>query len=441
MIEIFSIIVQLFIFIFLTSFPVNNISTPLLYKNLGNSNFFCIPVNTLIILFIFLICSFFKINLHYIFSFIFILYILIFLKDFNKIYREILNKNNLSLKLFFIAFNYFLFFDLAYNLEIGWDGLAIWIFKVNNFYNGQNYFSLFEQEITYKQYPHLGSYSWAFFWKNSLIEKEYMGRLFYYYIYLVSIFVIAKSLKNFSNPKIIITIFCLILLSQDYDNTLQGYQDYLLFSLLIFSGKLIQTIASRKQPKNLLLNFFFLLSILIIPWIKNEGAFYSFFLVILFFLSKNNFFTKFIFLFLAILNIGTHAFIIKFIYKLENLYQFSLDTILMLFKNFDISDLIIKIFYIFIYLFHGFTKYPIAFLYLLGIFYIIKYKKISYENKFFLFFFFMQFLFIFSVYISSNQDLVWHLQTSIKRLILQTSGFYLFITIWVINNYGKKNLS
>ena len=360
------------------------------------------------------------------------------MKDFYKIYYEILNKNNLSLKFFFIAFNYFLFFDLAYNLEIGWDGLAIWIFKVNNFYNGQNYFSLFEQEIAYKQYPHLGSYTWAFFWKNSLIEKEYLGRLFYQYIYLVSIFVIAKSLKKFSNPKIIITIFCLILLSQDYDNTLQGYQDYLLFSLLIFSGKLIQTMAFRKQSKNVLLNFFFLLSVLIIPWIKNEGAFYSVFLVILLFLSKNNFFTKFIFLFLTILNIGIHAFIIKFIYKLESLYQFPLDTILLLFKNFDISNLIMKLSYIFIYLFHGFTKYPIAFLYLIGIFYIIKYKKITYQNKFFLVFFFMQFLFIFSVYIFSNQDLIWHLQTSIKRLILQTSGFYLFISIWVINNYGKK---
>jgi hypothetical protein len=29
----------------------------------------------------------------------------------------------------------------------------------------------------------------------------------------------------------------LILLSQDYDNTLQGYQDFLLFSLLIFSSR------------------------------------------------------------------------------------------------------------------------------------------------------------------------------------------------------------
>jgi hypothetical protein len=438
MTEIFSIITQLIIFLFLTLFPVNNISTPFLYKSLGKSNFFCIPVNILILLFIFLICSFFSINLRYVFFLIFVTYLLIFFNSFYKICNEILNKDNLSLKFFFITINLFFFFDLAYNLEIGWDGLAIWIFKANNFYNGHSYFKLFEQEIIYKQYPHLGSYSWAFFWKNSLIEKEYFGRLFYQYIYVVSIFVIANSIKIFSNLKIIITIFCLILLSQDYDNTLQGYQDYLLFSLLIFSGKLIQTITSRNNSNNSLLNNFFLLSILIIPWIKNEGVFYSIFLVILFFLSKTTFLMKLIFSLLVILNIGSHAFIIKFIYKLESLYQFSFNTILLLFKNFDISNLAIKISFIFLYLFHGFIKYPITILYLFGILYVIKHKKITYQNKFFLFFFFMQFLFIFGIYILSNQDLVWHLQTSIKRLILQTSGFYLFISIWVINNFGKK---
>ena len=227
-------------------------------------------------------------------------------------------------------------------------------------------------------------------------------------------------------------------MSKDYDNTLQGYQDYLLFSLLIFAGKLIQTITSRNNSNNLLLNNFFLLSVLIIPWIKNEGVFYSIFLVISFFLLKTSFWMKLIFSFLVILNIGSHAFIIKFIYKLESLYQFSFNTILLFFKNFDISNLVIKISYIFLYLFHGFFKYPITILYLFGILYVIKYKKITYQNKFFLIFFFMQFFFIFGIYILSNQDLVWHLQTSIKRLILQTSGFYLFISIWVVNNFGKK---
>lgn len=439
MTEIFSIVSQLIMFSFMTLFPVNNISTPFLYKSLGNSNFFCIPVNILILFFIFLICSFFPINLHYLFFFIFVVYLLIFLKNFYKICNEIFIKKNLSLKLFFITINLFFFFDLAYNLEIGWDGLAIWIFKVNNFYNGHSYFNLFEQEIAFKQYPHLGSFSWAFFWKNSLMDKEYFGRLFYQYIYVVSIFVIANSIKIFSNLKIIIAIFCLIILSQDYDNTLQGYQDYLLFSLLIFSGKLIQTITSRNNSNNLLLNYFFLLSVLIIPWIKNEGVFYSIFLVILFFLSKASLLMKLIWSFLAILNIGLHAFIIKFIYKLESLYQFSFNTILLLFKNFDISNLAIKISYIFLYLFHGFIKYPITILYLFGILYVIIYKKITYQNKFFLIFFFMQCLFIFGIYILTIADLVWHLQTSIKRLILQTSGFYLFISVWVINNFGKKS--
>jgi len=438
MTEIFSIIAQFIMFFFITLFPINNIATPFLYKSLGKSNFFCIPVNISILLFIFLICSFFPINLRYIFFFILVTYLLIFFNNFYKICNEILKKENLSLKIFFIAINLFLFFDLAYNLEIGWDGLAIWIFKANNFYNGHSYFNLFDQEVIFKQYPHLGSYTWAFFWKNSLMEKEYFGRLFYQYIYVVSIFVIANSIKIFSNLKIIITIFCLILLSQDYDNTLQGYQDYLLFSLLIFAGKLIQTITSRSNSNNLLLNIFFLLSVLIIPWIKNEGVFYSIFLVFLFFLSKTTYLMKFIFAFLVILNIGSHAFIIKFIYKMESLYQFSFNTVLLLFKNFDISNLLIKISYIFLYLFHGFIKYPITILYLLGIFFVIMYKKISYQNKIFLFFFIMQFFFIFGIYILTNQDLVWHLQTSVKRLILQTSGFYLFISIWVINNFGKK---
>jgi hypothetical protein len=87
MMEIFSIILQLIIFIFITLFPVNNITTPFLYKSLGQSNFFCIPVNILILLFIFLICSFFSINLRYLFFVIFILYLIIFFNNFYKIFN------------------------------------------------------------------------------------------------------------------------------------------------------------------------------------------------------------------------------------------------------------------------------------------------------------------------------------------------------------------
>ena len=118
------------------------------------------------------------------------------------------------------------FFNTAYNLEIGWDGLSIWIFKANNFYNGKNYADLFFDKVPYIQYPHLGSYIWAFFWKNSFIQKEYLGRLFLDYLYLISLFVIANSLKKQSNFKKLIFIFCLMLFTFDYNNTLSGYQDY-----------------------------------------------------------------------------------------------------------------------------------------------------------------------------------------------------------------------
>lgn len=109
MIEIFSIIVQLIVFLFLTMFPVNSILAPALYKSLGNSNFFCIPVNILLLFFVFLICSFFRINLTYIFYFIFTTYVLIFLKFFYKIKSKIFNKKNLLLNFFFISFNLFFF--------------------------------------------------------------------------------------------------------------------------------------------------------------------------------------------------------------------------------------------------------------------------------------------------------------------------------------------
>jgi hypothetical protein len=112
MTEIFSIIAQLIIFVFITLFPVNNISTPFLYKSLGKSIFFCLPVNILILFFIFLICSFFSINLHYVFFFILSTYLLISFNNFSKISNAILSKENLSLKFFFIAINLFLFFDL-----------------------------------------------------------------------------------------------------------------------------------------------------------------------------------------------------------------------------------------------------------------------------------------------------------------------------------------
>ena len=435
--EIFFIAVQLILFLILSIFPLNKLTTPETYKNLENSSFNCIMINIVILLFIFLVFSFFNFNLIKLLIFIIILYSPLFIIFLNKINKNFSSKKNFDLFFFFIFINFIFFLNLAYNLEIGWDGLATWIFKSNLFYNNKNYFDLFNENITFKQYPHLGSYTWAFFWKNSFMDKEYFGRLFFKYIYLVSLFVIAISIKNISNFKKIIIVFCLILLTQDYDNTLEGYQEYLLFSILVFAGKLIQIIVTKPQSQKNKFNilfFFLLLNTLLLPWIKNEGFFYSIFISLIFLFVKTRFLNKILFFLFSFCNLIYQTIIIKFIYKLDSIFQISLDSIFMFIFKINFFDFFSKIFYITLYFVHGILKYPIAIIYILSILYIVRFKKIAYAYKLFVIFFTLNILFIYGVYLLTPHDLIWHLQTTVKRLVLQTSGFYIFLTVMFIND-------
>ena len=134
-----------------------------IYIAFENSNFNLFFVNILVILSIFLILSFFRLNLNHIFFVIFLIYLLLFIFHAPKIFKEIKFNKNLYLKIFFCLICLSFFFNTAYNLQIGWDGLGIWVSKANNFYNGKNYADLYIDKVTYIQYPHLGSYIWAFF--------------------------------------------------------------------------------------------------------------------------------------------------------------------------------------------------------------------------------------------------------------------------------------
>ena len=435
MTEILFISAQLLLFFFLTIFPLNKITTPIIYKTLEKSTFNCLFVNILILFFFFLIFSFFRLNFHYLLFAIVIVYILFFLFFFKNIVFEIKNNKNMSLYFFFIIINFFLFINLAYNLEIGWDGLSTWLLKSNLFYKNSNYFDLFNEDLPFKQYPHLGAYTWAFFWKNSLMDNEYYGRLFFKYIYVVSLFVISNSIRNISNLKKIVIVFCLMLLSQDYDKILEGYQEYLLFSFLIFIGKLIEIIQSHTNSiKSNALFFFILLGSLLLPWIKNEGFFYSLFIVIIFFYFKIEFRYKFIFFLINLINLTFQTIIIKIIYKIDSLFQGHFNSLSYFFYQFNFLEYFERTLYISIYFIHGALKYPITLVYLLSLFYVFIKKKNIYDNRIYITFFILNILFIYGIYLLTKEDLIWHLQTSIKRLVLQTSGFYIFITISLINS-------
>lgn len=317
--------------------------------------------------------------------------------------------------------------------------MNIWIFKVNNFYNGNNYFFLFSEDFTHKNYPHLGSYAWAFFWKNSLIQKEYLGRLFYDYIYLLSIFILIDSFKKISNFYKLIIVFIIITSAIYYQNEFNGYQEYLLFSLLIFCGKLFLIINSEKKLKYTNFLFFGLILLtIIIPWIKNEGIFYSLFIGLIFLLTNQSSFKKKTFIVAIAINIIIQIFIIKYFFSVSNIFQFSLD-IDNLLKNFHYKELFLRLSSTTLYLLYASTKYLLVLFNIMIIIYIIK-KKIFLKNfKYFFIFFLLNLLFIYSIYLYTPHDLIWHLQTSIRRLVFQTSGFYFLLFVELFNEKLKRS--
>jgi len=430
MIEILQIFVQLLIFIFITYFPFNSLTFPKIlihYK----SDFFYFFFNIIFLSNILLFTSFFSINFYYLFGFIVFLYFLIFIFYFKEIFHKICERNNLLIKLAFIFSNLFLFFEIASNLTIGWDGLSIWLNKANNFYNGNNYFDL------NSSYPHLGSYMWAFFWKNSFLQLEYLGRLFIVYVYLVTIFLFSSLLTGHKNFAKLLVIFFLIFFS--YVKDLHGYQDILIFSILsALSILFILPYLNKKLKKNYNYFFFLILSINLLPWIKNECVFYTIFIILLLLIDNNlSNLQKFLLLIVGLLNISFQIFIVKIYFQIQ-LFQTPLN-IEVLFANFlNLKELIYRIFYITIYIFHSFFKYPIV---LIGfssfLIYLIYKQKIKLQN-FYIIFFLLNMSFIYFTYITTVSPIIWHLQTSIKRLMFQTSGFYLVLLMLLINKKKIK---
>ena len=158
MIEFFSIILSS-VTIF-SLFNGNNI----FFDFKTNKNIFKKIVISLIIIFnIFLFFSFLPNGINYLIYLIFIL-VLLNLISFLK------NLFNFTFLLFLIL-NFVLFLQIASNPILGWDGQAIWYAKAYNYFNGGNFLNL--SEFTKSNYPHLGGYIWAIFWKISFLNYEY----------------------------------------------------------------------------------------------------------------------------------------------------------------------------------------------------------------------------------------------------------------------------
>jgi hypothetical protein len=103
-------------------------------------------------------------------------------------------------------------------------------------------------------------------------------------------------------------------------------------------------------------------------------------------------------------------------------------------KNiFNIHELFWRFFYISFYLVRSSFQYPLILINFITIIISFKYLGKIKKIKIFYIFFVLNLIFIYGIYILTSAPLVWHLQTSLSRLMLQTSGFYSFLIFDLIN--------
>ncbi|MDC0216101.1 hypothetical protein OAJ75_03315, partial [Candidatus Pelagibacter sp.] len=319
-----------------------------------------------------------------------------------------------------------------------------WSIKMNNFFYGGKYSDL--ENFGYSKYasifqPHLGSYLWALFSKNTFLQYEYLGRLIFPFVYLLSIFSLCEIIDGPKNniAKILLSITIVTL---TYDLFLfGGYQEYLMFSIIMFLSKLIYLVFNKKNFY-LILTIFLSLNLLI--WTKQEGVIFSLFFVVI--LLLNNFFSsneKIYFSLIIILLLFFNGYFSISSSNENYLGSFfvnliSNDSNFFSSFQFDFSIILKKLFYISLYIFKAFIKYPIWFI-ILPIFCFLIYKRDKspiYQKI--LIFGIMNLALIFYIFLFHSSDFIWLLKVALDRVVFQTTGFYCIVIILFFKKYYKS---
>ena len=266
--EIFFTFYQLFFIFILFLFPFHFINEK--FKFLKIYNFFdLICLNIIIQFTLYFILSFFIPNISLLINSIGTLSLILLLVNFSKI--KLLIKNNYLLLLLIIVFLILVlcnFFYIASYFRLQWDGVAHWFWKVQSFHQGANLENF--QNLPHPTYPHLGTFLWANFWNASFVDYDYFGRFYYAYIYLAVIFSILYPLKS----KYLIIIISLVSYLIFDGFLLGGYQEFLIFFFITFSARLFYLLKYHNYFINNFL-IFFLLTLNLLIWSKQEGILYA----------------------------------------------------------------------------------------------------------------------------------------------------------------------
>ena len=434
MIEISAIVLQLLFFLIIFSFPLNPI---ILNKIIKSDKYFFGTFDTLLINGVFLlnfliICSFLNFNLKYLFFILITLSILTYAFNYKK-WMQYLIKEKKNL-IFFLIVCLCIFVSLSNSLKFEWDGIAHWFFKTKLFYDGHPVENI--KNLPAPMYPHLGPYIWAFFWKNSIIQYEYLGRLIYVFIYILSIFSMGCSFfKDKNNFNLFLFPIILFLIILTYDEYLfGGYQEYLLFSFIALMSKLmLSTIENNESSIEQLFILIFTGNLLI--YFKDEGLIYLIiiFVIFQFFLRNNS--QKVLLILSLIVSISIQFFLEKNIIQVHGFQEsinINFDKILNIKFLITNSVLIIK------YMIISLLKYPLWIITFISAYFLIK-QKFDKKNITLLFFIILAiFGFYYALYTIHPHTSEFLMKVTLDRLFFQTSGFVIIYILITFNEIYLK---
>jgi hypothetical protein len=390
-------------------------------------------------IFLLLIASFLlrknsNIILYFLFFF-FLLNLFFFIKDsfnFFKIKKIVVNKEFIILFLLVFIFS----INLSNNLKIGWDAQNYWLLKKLVFANNGDIFDL--QFTPMKSYPYLGSFLWFFYSKVSFAGYEYFGRIFYIFLFLVSIFSVLGISRLDFTKNLLLTIASVFLI---YNlNLFNGYQEVLIFSLTLILTKTFYKYLNSSEKNNSSHNYFYFIAIIIlnILFIKNDALVIIFIFLLSLLLIKIKTMDKIKFLFIIFFILFFKYILFGYInlnnYLQEDNYQNLSIVKLLDFFNTERIFLILK------YLFFAFLDNP---LFLIGgLFLTILFKNYK-NNKFYLFLllsYLFSVLFIFMAFFLTSLPIEFHLKTAVSRVLFECSGFFLILIPLFFNkiSYLKK---
>ena len=340
-----------------------------------------------------------------------LLYLLIFIKIdvYFKIFITLLALINLSI------------------LTSSWDARSIWLFKAKIFFFEGNIFDIFSHpQFSHPTYPFIGSVFASMFAKSLNIWNEVYPKIGIFFLFVPPLlFLSTIFIKNYLYALLSLTLF--VFGKYFVNGEMDGLVSIYFFTSLILTYEIIY----KKDDNSFKIIILFLNNI-ILSLLKFEGTvmIFLFILIYLFYytLSKKIELKKLLFLKISII-----PSIIWFIYSsyINNIFElndssFSIKNLFFRLENFESLILIISFFL-------SDEKF------LLGIiFYIIFFLKSKNKNLFYLATSIITFyiIILIFVYLSTNFDLFWHLNSSANRVIKPIT--FIFFTIPLYNIYLNK---